>query len=279
MKNEFPVLEITKQAGKQVLAFPKGIAITVAFYVLTIVLMVGVVFGALNGDFSFLEKMQAGDVENLSNPIRDGWGWIIFFSLILVMVGYSWLFNFWIRFGALGKDGAFMPTFGSSLSAAGVTAVKLFFITLLLLIVAMVVLLMLTAFGVVSLDEVEPSLSGALITNLVLLGAISSIYSVFSSNLTQTALGSDKEEVGPPQVFEFGVVLFVLNILVMVPLVFLQLFTHEYVASAYNLLGTLWLTAAIPLAHGIRYDWQRQTFVGESAAEQFKVSDESDDDQ
>ena len=279
MDNKLPTLEIVRQAGKQVAAFPKGIAITIAFYVLAIALLVGVVLGATGGDFSFVEQIQAGNPEGFAGAIQDGWGWIFFLSLIALMIGYAWVFNFWIRFGALGVDGAFMSPASKSLSAASVTAVKLFFITILLVIVAVVVFLVLAAVGVIDVNSQEQTLVGDLISNVVLLAIISGIYAVFSSNLTQTALGNDQEEVGPSHVFEFGVVLFSLNAIVLIPLTFLEHLTPSIVSGAYNTIGTLWLTASIPLAHGIRYDWQRQTFVGESAAEQFDVSNDKEPDE
>lgn len=281
MTNKFPIGAMVKLAAVQVAAFKKGILITIGYFIGAVVIVLALMIAATGGDLSFLEPLLSG-AQTVSAPAPGGFGFIFFLALVGFLVGYAWIFNMWIRFGAFGAEGAFFESPTVGLKAAAVTALKLIFIMILLAIVAIVAVLIFAAIGLIDLQSATnaatPTLSNALTTNLVALAVISGVYSLFSSNLTQTALGSDSEEVGPPHVFEFAVVLFILDALLVVPLVFMQVFAPMWMTAIFQLVGGVWITAAIPLAHGVRYDWQRQQFAGETAAEQFNLSDDADED-
>lgn len=272
---------MVKLSAMQVAAFKKGILFTVGYFLGAVVIVLSLMMAATGGDLSFLEPLLSG-TQTVSAPAPDGFGFIFFIALIAFLVGYAWIFNMWIRFGAFGAEGAFFASPTVGLKAAAVTALKLIFIMILLAIVAIVAVLIFAALGLIDIQSAAnaatPSLSNALTTNLIALAVISGVYSLFSSNLTQTALGSDSEEVGPPHVFEFAIVLFILDALLVVPLVFMQVFGPMWATAVFQLVGGVWITAAIPLAHGVRYDWQRQQFAGETAAEQFNLSDNSGED-
>ena len=272
MNQKFPVVAIAVQSAKQVFGFKVGIGLTLAYFMIVSGLFFGLFWQLSGGDLAVVQSVFDGDLSGLPEVAPSGFLPIFFLGLVFAIVGYAWVFNLWIRYGALGTQGAMRQGVAKSIGAAFVTAIKLILIGILLAIVAGIALLLLVAVGVFSLEDaaaaVQPGLIEALTTNFVLLAVISSVYAVFSSNLTQTALGSDKEEVGPPHVFEFGQVLFLLNGALLLPLVFLELFVGGIVAQIYNFVGSAWLTAAVPLAHGLRYDWQRQTFAGETAEEQ-----------
>lgn len=272
---------MVKLAAVQVAAFKKGIFFTVGYFIGAVVIVLTLMMAATGGDLSFLEPLLGG-AQTVSTPAPEGFGFIFFIALVAFLVGYAWIFNMWVRFGAFGSEGAFFASRADGVKAAAITALKLIFIMILLAIVAIVAVLIFAAIGLIDLQSATnaatPTLSNALTTNLIALAVISGVYSLFSSNLTQTALGSDSEEVGPPHVFEFAVVLFILDALLVVPLVFMQVFAPVWMTAVFQLVGGVWITAAIPLAHGIRYDWQRQQFAGETAAEQFNLSDDADED-
>lgn len=278
MDQKFPVIGIALQSAKQVIGFKTGIGLTVGFFVIAAALFFALIWQLSGGDLSVFQTVAEGDMSRLPEDTPAGFVPLFLLTFVFFLVGYSWIFNLWIRYGALGAAGALRQNVGKSIGASFVTSIKLILIGILLAIVAGVALLLLVAVGVFSLEEaaqaIKPSLIEALVTNFVLLAVISSVYAVFSSNLTQTALGSDKEEVGPPHVFEFGQVLFLLNAVILLPLVFLELFASSVLAQIYNFVGSAWLTAAVPLAHGLRYDWQRQAFAGETAEEQMFGSGE-----
>lgn len=278
MDQKFPVVGIAMQSAKQVFGFKVGIGLTLAFFVITAGLFFALFWQISGGDMSVLQSMAGGDFSGMPEEAPSGVVPLFFLTFVLFLVGYAWVFNLWIRYGALGPEGALRQGAGKSISSAFVTAIKLVLIGVLLAVVAGIAMLVLVLLGIFSLEDaaqaIKPSLIEALVTNFVLLAVISSVYAVFSSNLTQTALGSDKEEVGPPHVFEFGQVLFLLNAAILLPLVFLELFASGVLAQVYNFVGSAWLTAAVPLAHGLRYDWQRQTFAGETAEQQMFGSDE-----
>ncbi len=282
LTEKFPTIAMVQQAAVQVLFFKKGLGLTVGYLIAIAAIIVLLVMMATGGDLQILESAFSGDDSNGTVPVPDGFGLMFFIAFIGMVLGYAWIFNMWIRFGAFGASGAFFHPVGAGLKAAGVTALKLFFIGILLIIVGSVAVLILAAIGIIDLNAaqqaVQPTLTSALTLNLVTLAVISGVYSMFSSNLTYTALGSDSEEVGPPHLLEFAVVLFILDALLVIPLVVLQIYAPVWTTTTYQLIGGIWITAAIPLAHGVRYDWQRQQFAGETAAEQFDMSvDEPDD--
>jgi len=292
MTKKFPTIGLALHSSKQMFSFPLGMGISIGLFVAMMVFFFGLFF-ILFADFDFaaMEAILNGELASLPAPREPGDGGGVFVALVPLLaiisfiVGYAWIFNMWVRFGAFGREGAFFKKPMQGIGAAAITALKMLFISLFLGIVALVALLALAAFGLVSFDPssiAEPTLANAVMVNLVSMAVISGTYSLFSSNLTQTALGSDTEEVGPPHVFEFGIVLFILNAALLLPLAILQFYVPLVVVAIIQFIGSLWLMAAIPLAHGIRYDWQRQVFAGESAAEQFglesdQAAPESDD--
>lgn len=277
MTKKFPTLDIVKQSLTQMLSFPKGLAITSGMFAVLLLLMLvmfSIIFSGV--DMAKLEAAMNGDISSLptSNNASAGTVLLLLFGFVGLFFVYTWIFNMWIRFGAFGPKGAFFDKIGQGIIAAIITAIKLVFITIFLGIIGLVVMLILVALGIASVDAagtLNTSATNILISNLISVGVISSVYALFSSNLTQTALGTDAEEIGPPHVFEFAMVLFSINALVIIPVAVLQLVLPLWFILIIQLVGYLWLTAAIPLAHGIRYDWQRQVFAGETAADQFNL--------
>lgn len=272
---------MVQQAGLQVLSFRKGLGVTVGYLIAVALFIALVMIMGTGGDLALLESILGGEASNANAPVPRGFGLVLFIGFIGMVVGYAWIFNMWIRFGAFGANGAFFRPVSAGLKAACVTALKLFFIAILLVIVGLVAVLILAAIGIIDLNAAQevaqPTLTSALTLNLVTLAVISGVYSMFSSNLTHTALGSDSEEIGPPHVLEFALVLFVLDAFLVIPLVFFQIYAPVWAVLTFQLIGGVWITAAIPLAHGVRYDWQRQQFAGETAAEQFDMhSDDTD---
>lgn len=279
MAKKFPTLNVVEQSSRQMFSFPKGITITLCMFAALVVLVVAVFSLIFSGtDMATLEAILNGDTGAFPAANSDasaGAALSVLFGILSFFVAYAWVFNMWIRFGAFGADGAFFESVTQGIGAAVITALKLFFISILLGIVGLVFMLILAAFGLVSLETagaLNTSVTDIMMSNLISIGVISGVYSLFSSNLTQTALGTDAEEIGPPHVFEFGLVLFALNAVLLIPLALLQLVLPVWFVFILQFVGGFWLTAAIPLAHGIRYDWQRQVFAGETAAQQFNLS-------
>lgn len=285
MAEKFPTLDVVIQSSKQMFSFRKGLAITVGMFVALAIIMFALIMVLFSGvDSGFFEAALNGDITSLPASNGDSGGIFTALLPLLIIIGffvaYAWVFNMWIRFGAFGAEGAFFNNIRQGIGAAVITALKLFFLSIFLGIVAIVFVMIAAALGIISVDSLSAAdtpVASIVMSNLISIAVVSGVYSLFSSNLTQTALSTDAEEIGPPHVFEFGLVLFSLNAALLIPLALLQLVVPIALLLILQFIGSLWLVAAVPLAHGIRYDWQRQTFAGETAAQQFNL--DSDDQQ
>lgn len=284
MADKFPVFAMVRQSARQVWEFKQGLLITVGFLIGMVVLIAALMLLVFSGtDPEFFSQLVSGQLGG--DEINPPKGFLPFFFLVMaaVIVGYAWVFNMWIRYGAFGRSGAFFDRAGESIVAAIVTALKMFFILILLAIVVMVFFLIITGLGILTVSDAanleSASIVMAVTINLVAVAVISGVYSLFSSNLTQTAIGSQVEEVGPPHVLEFAIVLFILEAIFLVPLIILQSAMLVWLTVIFQLVAGVWITAAIPLAHGVRYDWQRQAFAGETAVEQFNLSERNEDEE
>lgn len=265
MSIKLPIVAMVKQAFAQVISFKLGFGITVAYLLAVSAFVVAFVTVGLGLDLAALQEMANGNQPEIENVSADFFGSSFLIILLAMLFGYAWIFNMWIRFGAFGREGAFFPTTGESVQAALVTALKLFLIGVVLGLVVLTAFAILAMVGLVSLDPATAAegqtLVSAITSNLIFLAVISGIYSLFSSNLTQTAIGSSKEEIGPPSVADFAIVLFLINAIFIIPLLVVQELLPVVVVLILQLLGSIWTTSAVPLAHGLRYDWRRQAFA------------------
>ncbi|WP_262691359.1 hypothetical protein [Kordiimonas aestuarii] len=277
MSEKFPVISIAKQAYSQALTYRKGLAYTALLTMGLFALGYGLIYAVFgSGTAEMLEVASHGG--KMPMPAANGatilWALL---ALAIVFFFFSMIFNMWVRYGSLGEDGVAYSSTATALKAGFITMVKFFFIGILLVIVAGVVNAVLMITGVMPPapegEMLVPTASNVILSTLVLYGVISGIYSLFSSNLTQTALGSDKEEVGPAHVAEFAVVLFLINVVLLLPVGLLGLVLPFWLVWFVQCIAYVLLTAAIPVAHGLRYDWQRQVFAGESARDQFGITE------
>lgn len=265
MSTKLPIVAMVKQAFAQVTSFKVGLGITVAFLLAVSAFTVAIITLGLGLDMAALQEMANGGQPEMKNVSPDFFGTSFLIILLAMLFGYAWIFNMWIRFGAFGKAGAFFPTAGESIQAALITALKLLLIGVVLGLVVLTAFVILAAVGLVSLDPDAvadgQTLVSAISSNLIFLAVVSGVYSLFSSNLTQTAIGSSREEIGPPSVADFAIVLFLINALFIIPILIVQEILPVVMVLILQLIGSIWTTSAVPLAHGLRYDWRRQAFA------------------
>ena len=283
MNAKFPIAEFIKQSFVQTFAYPMGLAITIGFFI-GVTVLAALLLGLLAVIMAAI----------LSQTLAMVLTFIGIFFFVFLLIG--WTFNFWVRYGAEGRDNVLPAGFKGSIGPALETGLKLFFISILLGIVAAVMFLIAGIFGIgVSIDEfatlAQMSAADMIrtmgVVYLLTFGVTCAVYSVFSSNLTKTAMGRADEEIGEPHVGEFAVVLFSIYVACYVPLVLIQLVAPAIVGAIVEYLMGILLIVVIPVAHGLRYDWQRQTYAatvardpsGTGQESPFVTSDDENDDE
>ncbi len=246
-------VEILKAVGLMVLAL-----IGAAIASVLIFSLLGVDFSAMAG---FEQTMQSGNVEAISAI-----GLALFPAILvmgfLTMIAFAHIFNFWVRAGAFGFEGAKEPYEGK-LRAAVVNALKFLFITVMLVVVGLVVSSVFSMLGLAPTfgEQMEVGASGDLaaatragLLNQIISSLLSAgIYSYFSANLTRTALGSEKEGMQHPHTVDFSIVLLLLYAVLFVPVTIVGLLGLAAVSYLLNFTLGIYIMVAVGVAHGLRY--------------------------
>ena len=250
-----------RYVGKMIIAI--GLMILVALFAILATVGVALMVGVDKQNLQNMEALfQAGDFSMLL-----GLSGIAFASLLgaLIFVGVlTHIFNHWVRLVTFGPEGAKFASFKAALGATAVNGVKFFLILILTSLISLVVTFVLGQLGLSpSLSEqmaasetaniAEQSASASL-SSIIMAIVSCLVYSVFSANLTQTALGSDKEGLDHPHTVDFAIVLFLIYLVVLLP----------SIAVAYAGLSTLliviqfvlgfYVLFAAAAAHGLRYN-------------------------
>jgi len=197
-----------------------------------------------------------------------------FFVMLAAGVGFGMtitaVFNYWVRFAALGQGRALHSTFGGMAKSAIINLIKFFFITLIIGIVLIVVSAGLVAIGLVQpvttqegidltsisgfLDYYSQSVTpGQLAVQLISLSVGCVVYSLFSANLTGTALGDEREGLEHPHTLDFAIALLLIDAVVVLPLFLLLMAGFPILSIILNVVVSFPMMAAISIAHGIRY--------------------------
>jgi hypothetical protein len=254
---KFPIFDFVKQSFVQTFAYGKGLLITLGVLVALAAAVVAVVL--------LLSTMAASSGGSTGAMVAGG-----IITIVLCLYAMGWIFNYWVRYGAEGRDNLLPNGFAASLTPALATGLKLLFIGILLGIVAVVIIMITGILGLgVKFDEITAlaqmdtlqMLKAMGVVYLIVFGVTCSVYSIFSSNLTKTALGREDEEIGEPHVLEFALVLFLIYAVTYIPAILIQAVMPEVVGMIVEYLVAILLAAFIPVAHGLRYDWQRQVYA------------------
>ncbi len=268
---QIPILAIVK--ASLAMPFSKPLEIfkalglfTAAFVIMSVLMAVGMI---LSGDPAVFQDMEQGggtpseaDIEAMAKMMLG-----MAPALILGLAGFlmvaAHVFNFWVRAGAFGIENAKFETFGKALSAAGINALKFFAVTLLLAVISFVAFFVLQALGLsvgfakqmelAMANDIAAATKAGLMNQIIMTVITCGVYSWISANLTQTAVGEDREGLEHPHTVDFAIVLFLLYVIVLVPQVLLSLTGNPMLMTIVYWPMLLFITLAIGVAHGIRY--------------------------
>jgi len=268
--DKFPILDVAKASLLMPLNSPVNIAKAVGLLLVGIVglvLLIFVGFFIAGGDLGLLTSAleesptaeEIGQSLGQMNGIGGGlFGMLLGFVLFLGISAH--IFNYWVRYATFGQDGASFGSFGRSASAAAVNGFKFILIFILIGAVVLVINFVLASLGLTAsitdqaqiTDATDQYLAGFSL-NIIAVIVTCFVYSMFSANLTQTAIGNDQEALEHPHAVDFSVVLMIVYSVVVIPMVVLALIGSDLLFMvAQYILGIL-VMLAIPAAHGLRY--------------------------
>ncbi|UTW54240.1 hypothetical protein [Kordiimonas sp. SCSIO 12610] len=263
MANSFPTLNVFKASLAAPLSSPFSLIKSVL--ILAIAIAIPVFYGVSKGITPEILQAMA-DPTNNQEIVQQYAAYVgLAYILGLVLVGpvLAYLFNFWVRFGAYGADRAGYESVGAMISATLVNMLKFIFIILLLGIAVIVALFVMNLSGlapsfdelaqIAATNDIAAQTRATLLTSVVYLIIICIIYSLFSANLTQTALKSDKEGMEHPHTIDFAIVLFLLYAVVLIPSTIAGLLGSFWGSAIINYVMSVYIGFSVAVAHGIRY--------------------------
>ncbi|SDD55437.1 MULTISPECIES: hypothetical protein [Kordiimonas] len=268
---QIPILAIVKQSLAMPFSRPLEIfkalgLFAAAFLFMSLLIAVAMI---VSGDPALFQELGQGGGEPTEATIEGmaelmlGLAPALLLGLAVMLMVAAHVFNFWVRAGAFGVENAKFETFGKALSAAGINALKFFALSLLLGVASFVAFFVLQALGLsvgfakqmelAMSNDIAAATKAGLMNQIVMTVVTCGIYSWVSANLTQTAVGEDREGLQHPHVMDFGIVLFLLYVIVLVPQVLLSLTGNPLLMTVVYWPMLLFITLAIGVAHGIRY--------------------------
>lgn len=264
MQKSFPTIAVFQESAKFPLNHLGSVLMSLGVFVLgaiiatvlAAVIMLASGFDLANAE-ALLQSMQSGQVENLGSA---GGILLAFLAMLVVILGStSHVFNYWVNLSAYGSQAASWSFSDGRGKAMMVNAFKLLFIGILVSIVGIVITLVLSAVGLspslaeqASSDAVTQYREG-LAASIIVTVSYCIIYSLFSANLTYTALQSTAEGMEHPYVMDFSIVLIMLYALFVIPSAIAAFIDSSILFWAIQIILGLFITFAIPAAHGVRY--------------------------
>lgn len=260
MDKKFPIVPVVKGALAAPLSHPASLIRTVVIVLLSLV--VPVFYAVSNG--ITLEILEAFGDPNKADIVEQHVatvGMLYLITVVILAPVAAYLFNYWVRFGANGAEGAGFPTTGQMISAALINMIKFFLIFLLIGLAVLVIYWLLSMLGLApSLDE-QAAMAGdyrqltisTFFSSVIALIAMCIIYSLFSANLTQTALKTEKEGLEHPHTIDFAIVLFLVYMVSFLPGVLAGLLDMKWLGILLSATLGVYVTLAIAVAHGIRF--------------------------
>lgn len=261
---QLPILQIVRHSLSLPFESPKPFL--KAMGILFGIVIAGVVLLALSGGGALLEQVMVTADGGQPSSMAEGSGLaaLLFLVLLLmVLMAFSHIFNVGVRAGASGPEGADFPSFGDAAKAAGVNSLKFFFIAILLVIVSLVVVAVLNLLGLApelaeqlaaaNQDDLSAVTKAGLMNNMIVTLVSCVIYSLFSANLTQTAMGSEVEGLSHPHTVDFAIVLVLLYAVLLIPVTLAGLMGSAVLMHTLNIVLGVITALAIGVAHGVRY--------------------------
>ncbi len=273
----FPILKVVTGAIVAPLDNIKGIIFTVLTFVgaYLFVIVVVTLFAYLAVDIGTIDtSAMSGDkgVTAQQEALASFFAMFGFsgllltlFTVILLGITITMLFNYWVRFGAGGTAKAWHSPLSRAISMGGRNFAKFFLASIAIGIAVMIAIAILGLLGVPGMSFAELTaqsnstdlgdmMVAQLGVNMVMLLVMCAVYALFSASLTKTALDNPDYEMGDTHVAEFAVVLFIIYLVSTVPVILLGLVAPTWLIVVAQILINIWIIIVIPTAHGLRYN-------------------------
>jgi hypothetical protein len=259
---KFPTLQVFKGAALAPLSYVSGLIKT--YLIVALAMAVSYFYAASNGiDMDVLKGFMNPDNAEAMQQHLGPFFKTFLLALLLLGGASAFVFNFWVRFGAKGSEGTPFSSAGTAVGAMLVNMLKFFFVFMLIGIVGGVVSFMLGSFGIggdaavqadaMAAGDLRTMTTSGFVANLINLIIVCAIYSWFSANLTQTALASKKEGLEHPHTIDFGIVIFLIYMVLFIPSTLAGLTGSWTLSIVLQLILGTYVAFSIAVAHGLRY--------------------------
>jgi len=270
MDTKFPIINVTTAALKMPLDSPANILKGFGLFLLaaivgTLVMVLFLLAGNANPEAlaNMPTMIETGDYSALSGIGLSFFLGVLMF-LVIIGLALAHIFNYWVRLSAFGEDGAAFETKKAALRAAFINMVKFILIAVLIGLVSAVVQFVLSAVGLTdsfsdqmskaAAGDISGQLRGGLLSTFTSMAISCLIYSLFSANLTQTAVGNEHEGLEHPHTVDFAIVLLLLYLVLMVPVIISGLAGWLFIMAGFQYVLGFYIMFAVPAAHGLRYN-------------------------
>ena len=207
------------------------------------------------------ELISSGDFAAMAGLEPFALGYFLLIAITIAVMVH--VFNYWVRLAAFGAEGAKFPSLKKAAQAAFINTLKFLLIGLLIVLVSTVLTFVLNALGLAPSfgDQMQTAAEGDAVRQvkesfLSTLGTtvISCfVYSLFSANLTQTAVGDDQEGLEHPHTVDFAVVLIILYAFVIIPTLIAAFLSSTVLLAIVQSGFGAYVLFTVPAAHGLRY--------------------------
>lgn len=263
----FPVIKIVTGALLAPLGNLKGLGLSVLALVGTYLSII--VAGAAGGLFILGMGSETG-LEPLQDIGALGAILSFLFLIFFVFAGtiFGMVFNYWVRYGA----GIVNPTIQQPWKAAAWQGLKNFvkfiLIGIAIAIIAFVVIAIMGLLGAEGLtfDSFMQSATAKSLGDKMQMMAVFSVvtifitcfaYALFSASLTKTALDNPDYETSDDHVPGFAASVFILYMISYLPVLALAYVAPDWLVLTVNMVLSFYLFFAVPIAHGLRYNYCR----------------------
>jgi len=262
MQTTFPTVAVFKEAVQLPFKHVGGIFASIAIFfgaIITAGIVLGLTIMIVGFDGAALQNL----LENIEAGQFGGLGGLLLgylFALLAVLFFAAHIFNYWVNLAAFGTSHARWSFSDGRFSAAIVNGLKLLLISILIGLINAAVTFVLSSVGLapsfseqIGIIDITESILATLTSSIIMVVVSCIVYSIFSANLTQTALRSNAEGLEHPHNVDFAVVLMLLYAIYLIPTVIAALTGSTALTYAIGLVFVLHLMFTVPIAHGLRY--------------------------
>ena len=254
MENTFPTIDVFKKAVGLPLAYPVEVAKSVGWMIAGFVAAVAVfvalmLVGGIDqaGLQALNEKLLSNDLEAMTTIMLP-----LLVAVLVMTIFFAHVFNRWVRLAALGLERIPFESAGEAITAAVVNMIKFLLVGVIIAIASFVAMFVFSAAGLIDMTDPN-SVQGSGVFSIVQVIISCVIYSLVSSNLTNTALAEDKEALNHPHTVDFAIVLVLIYSIILVPTILMGYVGLQSLVWIVQLVLGIFVSFAVPAAHGIRF--------------------------